>query len=425
MFGRLIPLRNYAHATRESFLVERKSRIAVVSERHRPKARIYREDSRPSFIADEIFARHEMGTFVPRFRFFKTKISRLEWFAKYASKLYQTPAAEKIRNLSDIYADESLREILEATSTSMSAAEELSVVDAMARRDITKARQIANHFVAREVLSNYGIGHLRDDKSLIGIAVSERFCGETSQNFETVIENFGDDILLNGVKTNVFGAKNCDYFLVPVATFVKDRDDEIYKRLSTVLVDSKSDGVTVHDDGSVEFDNVELTEDHIVGRVGFGKHHFRHIRDCLNLYNGAVAAARLEVHLKALIEDSQVQSRHGMLWADHDAARTLAAELQLSTWTLDSMVRQISQKRNHLFDELQAEVSAVKVKVLDASNILASLLQFYQFENTQLELDLVHFKQMSVAFGSAREDLAIVGFAGLNRLKLFRRNLTD
>ena len=208
MFGRLIPVRKYAHATRESFLVEKKSRIAVVSERHRPKARIYREDSRPSFIADEIFARHEMGTFVPRFRFFKTKISRLEWFAKYASKLYQTPVAEKVRNLSDISVESeksALREIVEATSASMSAAEELSVVDALARRDTSIARQIAHHFVAREVLSNYGIGHQRGDKSIIGIAVSERFCGETSQNFETVIESFGDDILLNGVKTNVFG----------------------------------------------------------------------------------------------------------------------------------------------------------------------------------------------------------------------------
>lgn len=104
-----------------------------------------------------------------------------------------------------------------------------------------------------------------------------------------------------------------------------------------------------------------------------------------------------------------------MLWADHDASRAIAADLQLASWTLDSMVRQIARKRSFIFDELQAEVSAVKVKVSDASLILSSLLQFYQSENEDLSADLKHFNEMSVMFGSSKEDLAVVGFAGLNR----------
>ena len=67
------------------------------------------------------------------------------------------------------------------------------------------------------------------DGEVVALCLAEEFGGENSLKFDTVIEDFDDNIVLNGSKSGVIGAKEADYFLVFSSTLVKERDEKLYK----------------------------------------------------------------------------------------------------------------------------------------------------------------------------------------------------
>ena len=144
------------------------------------------------------------------------------------------------------YLDNSKRH--ESESIQKISASYLARVGEMTKIDPERALTLANHYAALEVIHNFSDLDLADE-NLISLCVEEDFVGENALHFNTVIEDFDENIVLNGSKVAVRGAAEADYFLVFSATIVKDRDDELYKRQSVLCIPAGEDGVTVEIQG--------------------------------------------------------------------------------------------------------------------------------------------------------------------------------
>ena len=77
------------------------------------------------------------------------------------------------------------------------------------------------------------------------------------------------------------------------------------------------------------------------GNIGFGKLHLSHLCNIGSLLTTSIALSIGEKYFHNFVSDSQTNSKNGVLWKDHDTARTLAADFQVTLWSLDSMIRQI------------------------------------------------------------------------------------
>ena len=86
----------------------------------------------------------------------------------------------------------------------------------------------------------------------------------------------------------------------------------------------------------------------IIGNIGFGKLHLSHLLNVGNIFYSSIISSILENVLTDFISYSQ---KTGNL-ADHDSVRVLVADTKIKLWSLDSMIRQVIQKRGFLFDEL-------------------------------------------------------------------------
>ena len=217
------------------------------------------------------------------------------------------------------------------------------------------------------------------DGELISICLTEDFGGDNPLQFDTVIEDFADNVVLNGSKTNVRGAMDADHFLVFSSTIVKDRDDELYKesvvdistfefifnqsltifwlrilkRLTTLLIPSDTEGVLVEPitGGDAEmasgqlyrvhFEDVEIEPEYIVGQIGFGSQSLSHLNNVGGLLYSAVALSLLEEKFEKFKSDAQEKMLNGELWKENDCAVEAAAECNLLLLTLDSMIRQL------------------------------------------------------------------------------------
>ena len=114
--------------------------------------------------------------------------------------------------------------------------------------------------------------------------------------FNTKIEEFGDNVVVNGSKAYVYGADKATHFLTFVSTRVKERNGKIYKRLSSVLIPADADGVEIacidqsevsldnKDLGSrlglyqIVFEDVEIEPSWVVGNIGYGKEYITHLQ---------------------------------------------------------------------------------------------------------------------------------------------------
>ena len=102
--------------------------------------------------------------------------------------------------------------------------------------------------------------------------VGAKFCTE----IPSVLKKNGV-IVLNGTKTAVRGATDANYFLVFSSTILKERNDELVKRTTTILVPADTDGITIEpiEDhfqeigkaqfSRVHFDDVEISPENIIG----------------------------------------------------------------------------------------------------------------------------------------------------------------
>ena len=114
--------------------------------------------------------------------------------------------------------------------------------------------------------------------------------------FNTKIEEFGDNVVVNGSKAYVYAADKATHFLTFVSTRVKERNGKIYKRLSSVLIPADADGVEIacidqsevgldNDDLAsriglyqIVFEDVEIEPSWVVGNIGYGKEYITHLQ---------------------------------------------------------------------------------------------------------------------------------------------------
>ena len=111
--------------------------------------------------------------------------------------------------------------------------------------------------------------------------------------FNTKIEEFGDNVVVNGSKAYVYAADKATHFLTFVSTRVKERNGKIYKRLSSVLIPADADGVEIIDQSEVVdnedlasriglyqivFEDVEIEPSWVVGSIGYGKEYITHLQ---------------------------------------------------------------------------------------------------------------------------------------------------
>ena len=261
-----------------------------------------------------------------------------------------------------------------------------------------------------------------DDKQLVAVCHAEDFAGENALQFDTIIEDFGENIVLNGTKTAVRGAADADFFLVFSSTLVKDRNDLLYKRISAVIVPKDSDGLTIvpiSDDTQeiargqfcrVHFEDVEVQPDLIIGNIGYGKVYVDHLTNVGSVLYASVALSILEKYFSNFVIDSKTESKNGLLWRDHDTARSLAADCQLKLWSLDAMIRQTVVKRNYLFDELESEVGAIKVYSNTIRDMLHRLTSFYDAPVEGVNDDMEHLNAISRTFGTNHTALTAIGY---------------
>ena len=189
-------------------------------------------------------SRWERGSYVPRFRFPKTKNTRLKWFGPYPSRMYDHVNPADLENL-----DNSKRHEIETIQNISS--RYLAQVENMANHDLEKALTLANHWASLEIVHNFSNLDIPDGK-LIALCLEEDFVGENALHFNTIIEDFDENIVLNGSKMAVRSAIEADYFLVFSATIVKDRDDELYKRQTVLCIPAGEDGISIEPQGMVK-----------------------------------------------------------------------------------------------------------------------------------------------------------------------------
>jgi|ERR1712130_64834 len=437
MFNRFVTVRlrkvsDLGHVTKESFLQSTvgKSRHESVDQALRNRARFYKKEDRPSFVMDEIFGRFEQGVYFPKFRFPISKVSRLNWFREHPRFLYPTddPLAEVARESPQTFWAEVKSRFL---ANERNGTEENIV--AQCARDVFRTSQIAkqhvdnalaysHHCAALEVVKNFSKSLDVRDGELISICLTEDFAGDNPLHFDTVIEDFADNVLLNGSKTGVRVATEADHFLVFSSTIVKDRDDELYKRLTTILIPSDTEGVYVEPiTGSdaemasgelsrVHFEDVEIEPEWIVGQIGFGSQSLAHLNNVGGLLYSSVALSLLEDKFEKFKSDAQEKMLNGELWKESDCAIEAAAECNLLLLKLDSMIRQVILRRNFLFDDLESDVQAVKVYAEKVKSVMEKLDSFYPESDYE---SVVHLNAIQRTFGNKLDLLASIGYRGI------------
>ncbi len=108
------------------------------------------------------------------------------------------------------------------------------------------------------------------------LAYSEPNAGSDLASIQTRAVEDGDDLVINGQKTWSSGAQVSDFAWMLVRT---DPDARAHKGISLVIVDNKSDGITIrplinicgfHSFNEVFFDNVRIPKSNIVGERNRG-----------------------------------------------------------------------------------------------------------------------------------------------------------
>jgi alkylation response protein AidB-like acyl-CoA dehydrogenase len=123
----------------------------------------------------------------------------------------------------------------------------------------------------REWLPKMSVGEIR-----FWLAYSEPNAGSDLSSMKTSAVEDGDDLIINGQKTWSSGAHTTDYAWMAVRT---DPSVKPHKGISLVIVDNRSDGVTInplinivgtHSFNEVFFDNVRVPRRNLVGEMNQG-----------------------------------------------------------------------------------------------------------------------------------------------------------
>ena len=253
------------------------------------------------------------------------------------------------------------------------------MIKVLTEKDINYALLIANHLACVDICQNYAPGIEVEPEMLIVPCYSEALNEFNTVQYSSKIEHFGDDIVINGTKSFIKGADRATHFMVFVGTMVKERDGKIYKRTSTVLVPADADGVTVNQDTddfyNVEFEDVEIEPQWVVGRVGYGVEYLNHLKNCQKLSTSKI--------ILTLMQDkyNRFKSIGGQM-GERDATRETVAKCHLDLIALNSALEQVVSKKGFTFDGIQAE--------LNCCHIMARRLTKFDQQFNQLRSEYNH-----------------------------------
>ncbi len=179
----------------------------------------------------------------------------------------------------------------------------------------------------REWLPGIALGEIR-----FWLAYSEPNAGSDLAAIKTRAVNNGDDLVINGQKTWSSGAHVSDYAWMLVRT---DPDAPAHKGISLVIVDNKSEGVTIrplinicgfHSFNEVFFDNVRIPKKNIIGERNRGWYYAMAALDFERL---VVPVGGFKRTFDELVQWTRETRRGGVALTDEPLIRDKLADLAI------------------------------------------------------------------------------------------------
>ena len=179
---------------------------------------------------------------------------------------------------------------------------------------------------------------LKNDRPIMcAYALTEPGAGSDVSNLKSRAEKVGDKWILNGNKMWITNAGVADWYFVVAYTSPEDG----YSGMTAFIVEKDWDGVIVgakeknlgqraSDTRAITFENVEIPEENVVGRVGQGwllaMNAFDHTRPAVSSAAVGVARAAMEYAKEYSLE----RKTFGKPIANHQAIRFMLAEMAMN-----------------------------------------------------------------------------------------------
>ena len=186
------------------------------------------------------------------------------------------------------------------------------------------------------------LSHSLKDGSVFAFALTEPEAGSDPSSMSTTYSKSGRSYILSGTKYLITNGSIADYIIV----FAKDSSDE--KNITAFIVDTKSDGFNVQmhlsekiglftsDTAMLEFNEVEVPEENVLGNVGKGMHvaYSALLNGRLGIASGCIGI--IEGSLNAVISRAKERVQHGKQIGKHQLIQRHIAEirqnLEMAKW---------------------------------------------------------------------------------------------
>lgn len=292
----------------------------------------------------------------------------------------------------------------------------LEMVNVIGKDDAENALVISNHLACVDVLQNYAPQIELDNTSLIVPAFCEALNEFNSVQYTSKIEHFGEDIVVNGTKCFLRGANRATHLMVFVGTMVKERNGQVYKRLSSLLIPIDADGVEIDEDGENEFytatfDDVEIEPNWVVGRVGYGAEYLTHLKNCQKLNTSRLITTRVEHHYNQFLVQCKLNGALG----ERDSTRKTVAKCHLDLLALRGALDQVVVRKGFTFEGIEAELNCCMVmarrftRYLDQFNQLLAEYECPIEEDAQID----YLRQISEPNSILLTKAGFIGFRAL------------
>ena len=347
------------------------------------RVRFLGEHENPSFIREVWFSSFEQPRLIP-IGFPKSAINRLDWFKTGRMKnlpglsieqveiLSQDDSISTINGICDLTTDDPLRAV----------ATQLDIVKNLAQKDEERALLVSNHLACSDVCLNFAPNFATNGNVLIVPTMYEAFNDFNTVQYTSRIEDFADNVVLNGSKSYVKGAESATHFMVFVGTMVKERNGKVYRRLSTVLVPADAEGLEIEPDfdgfSTVLFEDVEVEPEWVVGRIGYGKQYLDHLKNCQKLLTSQMMHTIIEKRYKDFVQKCQTSEM-----GNRDMAINAVAKCHLDLMALSGAISQIAARKGYTLDGILPELNSVKImsnKLAEYSHKFNEILQENGFE---------------------------------------------
>ncbi|WP_393970919.1 acyl-CoA dehydrogenase [Oxyplasma meridianum] len=205
-----------------------------------------------------------------------------------------------------------------------------------------------------------------------GLALTEAEAGSDAASIRTRAEKKGDKFVINGTKIFISNGRLAEFFVVDAVT----DPEKGHRGISTFVVDSNIKGFKISRDiqkmgirGSstveLEFDNVEVPEENLVGELNRG---FKVVMDTLDSGRIGIAAQALGIAQSALdeaIEYIKGRKQFGKAISEFQGIQFLIADLSTEL----EAARLITYKAAEMFDNKENTIKISSMAKLFASDV--------------------------------------------------------